>query len=250
VVTPSVSVIMEGPARNKRPGHQGHLDHSADSPPSAAGRRAGCPRWRPASSWSNSVEQRYARLLFFSLWPSGGGFESYEDHFRALRSEQAARDQLSVVVESAFDHAQHITAPMSRRLASSPLRTHACYSREEIVAALDYAHLRRLPNSFREGVLWADEWKSDAFLITLTKSETDYSPTTMYQDYAISPSLFHWETQSQTTVTSPTGQRYMNHAREGSNILLFAVSTGSTSSAPRLTSALGPGNTSATPAIA
>jgi hypothetical protein len=87
---------------------------------------------------------------------------------------------------------------------------------------LDYSHLKRLPNSFRQGVLWAEEWKSDAFLITLTKSETDYSPTTMYQDYAISPSLFHWESQSVTSVTSPTGQRYINHARRGSNILLFA----------------------------
>jgi superfamily II DNA or RNA helicase/HKD family nuclease len=169
-----------------------------------------------------AVEQRFARMLFFSLWPNGGGFASYEDGFRALRSEQAARDELSIVVRNAFDHAQRVTAPMSQRLASSPLRTHARYSREEIVAALDYAHLKRLPNSFREGVLWAEEWKSDAFLITLTKSETDYSPTTMYQDYAISPSLFHWETQSRTSVASPTGQRYINHARAGSDILLFA----------------------------
>ena len=169
-----------------------------------------------------SVDQRYARMLFFSMWPNGGGFESYADGFSALRTEQASRDELGIVVEHAFDHAQHLAAPMSRRLASSPLRTHARYSREEIVAALDYAHLKRLPNSFREGVLWAAEWKADAFLITLTKSETDYSPSTMYQDYAISPSLFHWETQSRTSVASPTGQRYINHARAGSGILLFA----------------------------
>ena len=44
----------------------------------------------------------------------------------------------------------------------------------------------------------------------------------MYRDYAISPTLFHWETQSRTSVGSPTGQRYINHARQGSNILLFA----------------------------
>jgi hypothetical protein len=44
----------------------------------------------------------------------------------------------------------------------------------------------------------------------------------MYRDYAISPSLFHRETQGRTSVTSPTGQRYIHHAREGSNILLLA----------------------------
>ena len=170
----------------------------------------------------DSIEQRYARMLFFSLWPNGGEFGSYEDGFAALRSEPAVREELTTVIENAFDHAQHIAVPMSRRLASLPLRTHAFYSREEMVAALDYAHLKRLPNSFREGVLWAEEWRSDAFLITLNKSETDYFPTTMYQDYAISPSLFHWETQSRTSVASPTGQRYIHHVQGGSNILLFA----------------------------
>jgi hypothetical protein len=166
--------------------------------------------------------QRYARMLFFSLWPNGGGFDAYDAGFAVLRSEGAARDELSVVIEHAFDHAQHVASPVAGRLTGSPLRSHARYSREEIVAALDYAHLKRLPNSFREGVLWAEEWKSDAFLITLNKSETDYSPTTMYQDYAISPTLFHWETQSRTSVASPTGQRYIHHARAGSDILLFA----------------------------
>ena len=168
-----------------------------------------------------SVEQRYARMLFFSLWPNGGEFDSYADGFTALRSEPAARDELIAVIENAFDHAQHVAAPMPGRLTSSPLRTHARYSREEIVAALGYANLTRLPSNFQSGVLWAVEWKSDAFLITLNKSETDYSPTTMYQDYAISPSLFHWETQSRTSVKSPTGQRYLNHAQAGSDILLF-----------------------------
>ena len=170
----------------------------------------------------NSIEQRYARMLFFSLWPNGGGFDSYADGFAALRSERAVRDELTIVVDNAFDHAQHIPASMSRRLASSPLRTHARYSREETLAALDYARLDRLPKSFQSGVLWAEEWRSDAFLFTLTKSETDYSPTTMYKDYAISPSLVHWETQSITSVSGPTGQRYINHAQNGSNILLFA----------------------------
>jgi hypothetical protein len=43
----------------------------------------------------------------------------------------------------------------------------------------------------------------------------------MYQDYAISPELFHWETQSGTTVASKTGQRYLNHRSNDSHILLF-----------------------------
>ena len=70
--------------------------------------------------------------------------------------------------------------------------------------------------------MFSEPWQSDAFLITLQKSEADYSPTTMYRDYAISPTLFHWESQSVTSASSPTGQRYLNHRRNGTNVLLFA----------------------------
>jgi hypothetical protein len=37
----------------------------------------------------------------------------YDGGFAALRREQAVRDELSIVVEYAFDHAQQITAPLS-----------------------------------------------------------------------------------------------------------------------------------------
>ena len=49
----------------------------------------------------------------------------------------------------------------------------------------------------------------DAFFVTLKKSEADYSPTTMYADYPISRDLFHWESQSTTSVNSATGRRYL-----------------------------------------
>jgi len=58
----------------------------------------------------------------------------------------------------------------------------------------------------------------DSFFVTLKKSEADYSPTTMYQDYPISPTLFHWESQSTTSVASKTGQRYVHGT---SHVLLF-----------------------------
>ena len=53
--------------------------------------------------------------------------------------------------------------------------------------------------------------------MTLKKSEADYSPTTMYRDYPISRDLFHWESQSVTSVDSPTGQRYLS--RDGQSLL-------------------------------
>ena len=124
------------------------------------------------------------------------------------------------MVDLAFDQraARH-RAASAGELADVPLRVHARYQREEILAALDYASLKRKPNSLREGVrLRAGRSNVDAFFVTLKKSEADYSPTTMYRDYPISPTLFHWESQSTTSVASPTGQRYLTGS---STVLLF-----------------------------
>ncbi|MEO6205654.1 MAG: DUF3427 domain-containing protein, partial [Mycobacteriales bacterium] len=156
--------------------------------------------------------------LFFSLWSDGGGFPDVGTGLRSLLVEPSFRSELSAVVEIAFDAARHETPRLSGSLAQVPLQVHGRYQREEVLAALGYASLERKPNSFREGVLYHEALNVDAFFVTLKKSESDYSPTTLYQDYPISPTLFHWESQSTTSVASRTGQRYVTGS---SRVLLF-----------------------------
>ena len=167
----------------------------------------------------NVAEQRLAHMLFFTLWPGGGGHETYDEGFAALRSEPAVREEITAVVDYAFEESRHVSLELAAELADVPLRVHARYQREEVLAALGYAHLGRRPNSFREGVLWVPERNVDALFVTLRKSAADYSPTTMYRDYPIDQNLFHWESQSTTTLQSKTGQRYVTGS---STVLLFA----------------------------
>ena len=156
------------------------------------------------------LERTLAQMLFFSLWPGGGGYSSIDRGLAELREEPAVRDELRAVVDLAFERAPHVTTAVHGALKDLPLQVHATYQREEVLAALGYASLSRKPNSFREGVLYVPEIDTDAFFVTLQKSEADYSPTTLYRDYPISPTLFHWESQSTTSVTSKTGQRYLS----------------------------------------
>lgn len=174
---------------------------------------------RPATA----SEERLAQMLFFSLFPDGGGFDSTAAGLAAIKGEPVA-DEMRQVIDIAFDSARRSTYPLGERileLSDVPLAVHASYSREEILTALGFASLQRTPSTMREGVAWCESANSDAFLITLKKTETDYSPTTMYRDFALSPTLFHWESQSTTSSTSPTGQRYIHHRQRGSHILLF-----------------------------
>ncbi|WP_240937939.1 DEAD/DEAH box helicase [Nocardioides sp. JQ2195] len=159
----------------------------------------------PSYDELSPAEQKLARMLFYSMWSDGGGHGSYEDGLKALRDESAVRAEISTVIELSFEAARHVPVPLGS--AEIPLRVHSRYQREEILAALDFP---RRPNSFREGVWFSPDHNVDAFFVTLKKSEADYSPTTMYADYPISRDLFHWESQSTTSVTSPTGVRYLS----------------------------------------
>ena len=99
------------------------------------------------------------------------------------------------------------------------LSLHCTYSRDQIFAGLGHwtPHHTNVAGK-REGVLFLREKMLDVFFITLNKSEKHFSPSTMYNDYAISETLFHWQSQSTTSASSPTGQRYMNPT---SKVLLF-----------------------------
>ena len=98
-----------------------------------------------------------------------------------------------------------------------PLDLYCTYSRDQIMVAMDFFK----PSTVREGVKYMPEKNVDAFFVTLNKSDKDYSPTTMYNDYSMNEWLFHWQSQSTTSADSPTGQRYINHRKTGHQILLF-----------------------------
>ncbi len=51
--------------------------------------------------------------------------------------------------------------------------------------------------------------------------EKEYSPTTMYEDYALNEYLFHWQSQNSASPESPVGFSYIKHRDTGKKILLF-----------------------------
>ncbi|MGW1530597.1 DUF3427 domain-containing protein [Streptomyces aureus] len=168
------------------------------------------------------TEQAYARMLFFNLWDNAGGFTSIQEGLESLRAQHAFRDELTQVLHYAMEQCDHFPIHLSGPHSNVPLRIHSSYNRSEILAALGVARIGgQMPRTFAQGVQWVDAVKTDALLITLEKNEKDFSPTVRYKDYALSPTLFHWESQSTTAATSPTGLRYQHHVREGSHVLLF-----------------------------
>jgi hypothetical protein len=114
-----------------------------------------------------------------------------------------------------------LTGPLGR----SPLRVHARYTREEMLAGLGWARCGenpRVPRGHAAGTRDVPDLAADVFDITWRKTERAYSPTTMYQDYAISPGEIHWESPNSLGHDAPTTRRYVEHAQRGRHVLLFA----------------------------
>ncbi|MGC5654909.1 UNVERIFIED_CONTAM: DUF3427 domain-containing protein [Kocuria sp. CPCC 205315] len=171
------------------------------------------------------MEQRMARMLYYSFWPQGpksGGPADLESGLQLLRSHAILRDESTQLIDVTADNARNLPQPLGQGYADIPLQTHAHYTREELLAGLGMGEEgQRTPGTVREGVSWIPFSRCEALLVTLRKSEKDFSPNTMYKDYAISETLFHWESQNQTTPESSSGQRYQHHTRQDSHIMLF-----------------------------
>ncbi len=172
---------------------------------------------------SHTEDARLFELLYVSLWGKQGlGWSIEESRKRLLKNSGACQDLKAILK---YQLQQALTHEAGRLPSiSGPLTIHAQYTRDEILVGLGHWTLRQRPDH-REGVLHLKDSKVDAFFVTLQKTEAEYSPTTMYEDYLISHNLFHWQSQSSTSTNAPTGQRYINHRSKEYSPLLFVRET-------------------------
>ncbi len=97
-----------------------------------------------------------------------------------------------------------------------PLDLHCTYTRDQLLVALDFEACYR-----PRGREMAAGKAAGRVLCDPEQSGQGLLPTTMYKDYSINESLFHWQSQSTTAENSATGQRYIHHRAKGSRVLLF-----------------------------
>ncbi len=131
--------------------------------------------------------------------------------FPELREEL---EQLTRVLSERVSMAATANLP-----ADWTLSPHRTYSRREILTAVGNWTEKSKPES-REGVRRIGR-DCELLFVTLVKEEKHFSPTTRYRDYAISPLLFHWQSQSGTSEASEAGQRYIRQRENGNRFFLF-----------------------------
>lgn len=164
-------------------------------------------------------QSRMLGMFRYTMWPNNWQFYGFGDLMEALQYLKQSRlyPEFRELLTYNYEHIDFVDKPLAIS-DEAPLALHCRYTKSQIWMSLGFDK----PNtSHREGVYHYREKRTDIFFITLNKSDKDYSPTTMYEDYSINDVLFHWQSQSTTSEESETGQRYIHHARNDHRIMLF-----------------------------
>ena len=169
-------------------------------------------------------QQTFTNILYYSLYSQPLNEIHYPDlqsSLNAFVENEWMRSELDSLLAYLEEKTEVMEEPLDLGFETG-LSLHCTYSRDQIFAGLGHW----TPQEWnvagkREGVLYLKAKNLDVFFITLNKSEKHFSPSTMYDDYAINADLFHWQSQSTTSASSPTGKRYINHESLGSKVLLF-----------------------------
>ncbi|RZJ73240.1 DEAD/DEAH box helicase [Flavobacterium sp.] len=164
-------------------------------------------------------EQKMALMLHYDIWQSAGGFDNLTQSIKAIGNNKVLVEEIISVLEYLLDDIGFIEKDISLPY-DQPLKVHARYTRDQILVAFEDSNFEK-KSSNREGVCENKSLNTELLFIDLFKSEEDYSPTTMYKDYAISETIFHWQSQNQTRADRGKGLTYINQESNRKIVLLF-----------------------------
>jgi superfamily II DNA or RNA helicase len=167
----------------------------------------------------NETEKLMLLMLHYDFWQKAGGFDSLESSIREIGLNKVLLDEIIEVLEILIDRIGfkeiEINLPYNQ-----PLKVHARYTRDQVLAAFGLSTFEKKSPS-REGVAENTNLNTELLFINLIKSAENFSPTTMYDDYAINETLFHWQSQNSAGPDTSKGKSYIKHKETEKKIMLF-----------------------------
>jgi hypothetical protein len=169
-----------------------------------------------------SEEEKVVLMFYYSFCsknPISEGYGSIASFIDVIKSNKDMLNEIIQLLDCLYEKINFIDKHVELGF-ENVLDLHCTYTRYQILAGLGLTtESKSMP--FLEGAHYSKEMDADIFFVTLKKTEKEFSPTTMYEDYAISDRLFHWQSQSKTSDTSQTGLRYRSQNQTNHSVLLF-----------------------------
>jgi len=169
----------------------------------------------------NEEEKVMCLMLHYDVWQTEGGFPSLEDSIRQIGKNGILKSEIVEVIEILIDGIDYMEKEIQLPYVQ-PLQIHSRYTRDQILVAFKMSTFEKASsNRIGVGVAENKNINTEVLFIDLIKSQKDYSPSTLYDDYAISDTLFHWQTQNAASPEKGKGLSYINHKSNDKIILLF-----------------------------
>lgn len=175
-------------------------------------------------SVSNKREAVFKLLFYYTICYDklssyntkyGHNFSSEEEAIRALNKFPYFKEELQTCVEFRLSQLYQTTRWVS--VGNIELELYGSYSADEIHVMFE-GDIRR-GNIL--GTQYLQDQKVALVFVSTNKSDKDYSPSTLYQDYAISEHQFHWQSKHDVKIQSKDGQRIIKQQENEWKYLLF-----------------------------
>ena len=167
----------------------------------------------------NENEKTMLLMLHYDVWQKEEGFDSLEKSILQIGNNLVLVEEIKEILEFLIDNIDFKELPIELPY-EQPLKLHSRYTRDQILTAFQFSSFTK-KSSNREGTALNIDLNTELLFINLIKSEENFSPTTMYDDYAVNELLFHWQTQNSARPDKGKGLSYIKHQEENKRILLF-----------------------------
>ncbi len=175
--------------------------------------------------WSELLprERRLVQMLAYQVLAQRSELLNGEEFLHRLDESPLMGAELGELAEWLDMHADLEPVPVPGLPDDWPLLLHGAYSRSEILTAVGRWSPSGRPR-MSEGLLNIEQLKLQLLFVTLDKKE-GFHERVAYHDYAVSPELFHWQSQNSAGETTLAGRRYIESPGNGWRFQLFVRET-------------------------
>ena len=174
-------------------------------------------------------ERKFFELFYYTIWMDtidkvnhtfNLSIQDVSEAVASLVSMKWFMEELYVLVELRLSQLSKTTQWISID-DEAEIELYGCYSADEIHLLLE----NKLGRWQVFGTQYNMERKFAMVFVTINKSDKEYSPSTRYEDYAISANQFHWQSMNGVRIDSEEGQRIIQQPTNGWKYILFVRDT-------------------------
>lgn len=162
------------------------------------------------------VDQKRLLMLYYDLFENAGYFNNLQKMVDELSTDYYFCVELKEIISLLLQRTKAYEKEDNSMLPDFPLKLHGVYTKAQIQVAIGTSTLEKKSPS-REGMERNKKLNLEAMFVDIIKNREEGS-TTDYDDKALSPYLFQWDTQNRVKPDSNEGKAYINQTQ---TMLLF-----------------------------